>query len=307
MLQSIPWVEKYRPSNFEAIVLDKQTHRIMSNILSMNYFPHLLLYGPPGTGKTTTIINIVNEFQKNNYGQINKDNVLHLNASDDRGIDVIRTQINMFVNSKTFFSEGLKFVILDEIDYMTKSAQQALRYVIGNTNTNIRFCIMCNYICKIDEALQNEFIKFRFTSLPVQDIISFLRNISIKENLEFSDELLQNIQQTYVFDIRSMVNFMQSNASNINIITDCKIQALLEKIKTTSPSKLTNELNIMSVTHNMDVKNISVIILSYIVKQYPENNTRDFLNFAEKIIHYNGECDCYFLHYLSSGLSEFIK
>ena len=86
---------------------------------------------------------------------------IHLNASDERGIEVIRNQINHFVNTKTFFTKGLKFVILDEVDYMTKNAQQALHYLIQQYSDNIRFCLICNYVSKIDSSLQNEFIHLR--------------------------------------------------------------------------------------------------------------------------------------------------
>ena len=99
----IPWVEKYRPTNFTDIVLDKYNKRIFENIIKTNYFPNLLLYGPPGTGKTTAIINLIKLFQTNT-NQLNKGLLIHLNASDDRGIDIIRNQINSFVNSKTIFS-----------------------------------------------------------------------------------------------------------------------------------------------------------------------------------------------------------
>jgi len=122
-----PWVEKYRPTAFDDIVLDKTNKKILNNIIKKNYFPNLLFYGPPGTGKTTTIINLINLYQKT-YNQKNKGFMIHLNASDDRGIDIIRNQINQFVNTKTLFGKGMKFVILDEVDYMTKNAQHALRY-----------------------------------------------------------------------------------------------------------------------------------------------------------------------------------
>ena len=125
----IPWVEKYRPSNFEDIVLDDMNKHILKNIVELNYFPNLLFYGPPGTGKTTTIINLINMYQER-YFQKKKELVIHLNASDERGIDVIRNQINQFVNSKGLFTNGTKFIVLDEVDYMTKNAQQALKHLL---------------------------------------------------------------------------------------------------------------------------------------------------------------------------------
>ena len=122
---SIPWVEKYHPDVFEDIVLDPINKTILNNICNSKNFPNLLLYGPPGTGKTTTIINTINKYQET-HNEVHKGLVIHLNASDERGIDIIRNQIRQFVNSDTLFVTGKKFVILDEVDYMTKHAQQSL-------------------------------------------------------------------------------------------------------------------------------------------------------------------------------------
>ena len=146
--QTIPWIEKYRPTQFEDIVLEPINRTLFQNILDKNYIPNLLFYGPPGTGKTTTIINLINQYQEK-YNQKYKENIIHLNASDERGIDIIRNQIQQFVKSYSFFNTGLKFVILDEVDYMTKNAQQALKYLIQTSNSNVRYCLICNYISKI--------------------------------------------------------------------------------------------------------------------------------------------------------------
>ena len=138
MNQTIPWVEKYRPTSFENIILDKNNEQIINSILGSNDFPNLLLFGPPGTGKTTTITNLIDAYQELN-GEKHKELIIHLNASDDRGIDIIRNQIMLFINSKHLFNKGLKFVILDEVDYMTKTAQLALKYLLENNNENVRF------------------------------------------------------------------------------------------------------------------------------------------------------------------------
>jgi len=156
-MSSIPWIEAYRPNNFDDVVLDSYNKQILQNIITTQHFPNLLFYGPPGTGKTTTIINLINRYQETHYVK-NKELMIHLNASDERGIDVIRNQIYQFVNSKNLFTKGLKFVILDEVDYMTKTAQQALRYLLQNYTQNVRFCLICNYISRIDEGLQHEFV-----------------------------------------------------------------------------------------------------------------------------------------------------
>ena len=124
--ESIPWVEKYRPNVFGDIILGDNNKELFKNILERNHFPNLLLHGPPGIGKTTTIINLINKYKKQNDEE-SKTLVIHLNASDERGIDIIRHNIYNFVISDNLFSKGMKFVILDEVDYMTRIAQQALK------------------------------------------------------------------------------------------------------------------------------------------------------------------------------------
>ena len=216
---TIPWVEKYRPTDFDKIVLDPLNKKIMENILETNHFPNLLLYGPPGTGKTTTIINLVNAYQEK-YNQKNKGLMIHLNASDDRGIDIIRNQINSFVTSSGLFSKGVKFVILDEVDYMTKNAQQALKYLLQSYTNNVRFCLICNYISRIDESLQNEFLRLRFNQLPEREIVKFLKIINDNEKINLKENTILSIQKLYKSDIRSMINYMQSNQ---NLIGDQKV------------------------------------------------------------------------------------
>ena len=226
-----PWVEKYRPSKFDNIVLDPTNRKLFEKIIEKEHFPNLLFYGPPGTGKTTTIINLIQQYQKT-HSRINKGNVIHLNASDERGIDIIRNQINSFVKSMNLFETGFKFVILDEVDYMTKNAQQALKYLLQTTTTNVRFCLICNYISKIDESLKNEFICVRFNQLPCNDIVQFMKSIVEKEKINIGDESIQIIQSMYKSDIRSMINFLQLNQNfkldewNKNILNNQVLQKL---------------------------------------------------------------------------------
>jgi DNA polymerase III delta prime subunit len=209
-MQNIPWCEKYRPNDFENIILDPNNKIIFENILKNKNFPNLLLYGPPGTGKTTTIINLINKYQDIYYNKC-KSLVIHLNASDERGIDIIRYTIYNFINSNNLFIDGIKFVILDEVDYMTKIAQQALKCLIQENNINVRYCLICNYISKIDYSLQDEFIKIRFNQLPKTEIINLLTKINAQENIVLSNKLLKDIVMYFNNDIRSMVNYIQSN------------------------------------------------------------------------------------------------
>lgn len=297
MSNGIPYVEAYRPTNFDDIVLDPLNKKILKNIIETCYFPNLLFYGPPGTGKTTTIINLINAYQEK-MNTKNKELIIHLNASDERGIDIIRNQISNFVNSKPLFNNGMKFVILDEVDYMTKNAQQALRYLLQNYNNSVRFCLICNYISRIDEGLQNEFIRLRFNQLPKDEIIKFLKHISISENLNLTDESLESIQKLYKSDMRSMINFMQTNQdivqSNItfnsdiqyNIINSSIWESIISKMKTNeSLEKLANYVQFVSVKYNVDKKNIINEFFNYIIRNKSEIVTMEFLDFIENIIH----------------------
>jgi replication factor C subunit 3/5 len=223
------WVEKYRPTIFKDIVLEPYNKKILENIIETGYFPNLLFYGPPGTGKTTTIINLIQSFQEK-FHQKNKELIIHLNASDDRGIDVIRNQIHSFVHSGTLFHRGVKFVILDEVDYMTKNAQQALRYLLESF-TNVKFCLICNYISKIDEGLQNEFLRLNFSQLPKEKIIDFLIHIIKKEQLNIPLNIIENIQENFKSDIRSMINYIQTNQNHILFTTKQIYDEIISLIK----------------------------------------------------------------------------
>jgi replication factor C subunit 3/5 len=304
----IPLVEVYRPKNLENIVLDPLNKQILKNIIETCYFPNLLFYGPPGTGKTTTIINLINAYQAK-VGIRNKDLIIHLNASDERGIDIIRNQINLFVNSNPLFNNGMKFVILDEVDYMTKNAQQALRYLLQNYTSNVRFCLICNYISKIDEGLQNEFIRLRFNQLPKEEIIAFLNNISTAEKLNLSQKTLSCIQKLYKSDIRSMINFMQSNQNleneALNIIDNDIWEELLNKINNREKiENINNYIHSISIDYNIDKKNIIKDFLNYIIKTHPKYIHHKFLDFVENLMHSQNQNINTYVNYLISRLSS---
>ena len=310
-----PWVERFRPTKFDDIVLDPLNKKILTNIIKTSYFPNLLFFGPPGTGKTTTIINLVNSYQEV-LGEKNKGLMIHLNASDERGIDIIRNQINQFVNSKSLFNQGTKFVILDEVDYMTKNAQQALRYLLQNYTNGVRFCLICNYISRIDEGLQNEFLRLRFNQLPEQDIISFLKNISVSENLNMTDKSLRLIQRLYKSDIRSMINFMQSNQhitdDEFNIIDETVWAELYSKIalhnssSSSSMKSIIAFINNTSSKYNIDKKNIIKDFLNYIIRHKEEHVSPTFLNFVENIMHFEDSKSGHIINYSLSKLSTLL-
>jgi len=316
-MSGVPLVERYRPTHFEGIVLDPLNKQILKNIINTSYFPNLLFYGPPGTGKTTTIINLINAYQEKQNNK-NKDLIIHLNASDERGIDIIRNQINFFVNSKPLFNNGMKFVILDEVDYMTKNAQQALRYLLQNYSSSVRFCLICNYISKIDEGLQNEFIRLRFNQLPKDEIIKFLNYISISENLNLSENSLECIQKLYKSDIRSMINFMQSNQDIVkqNVVSDFKLNIIDNNIwetligmliKKTKINILNDYIYSISMKYNIDKKNIIKDFLNYIIRNYSKYVNTKFLEFVENLLHSQVQNNNVYVNYSLTRLSSFIS
>jgi replication factor C subunit 3/5 len=309
----IPYMEAYRPKKFEDIVLDPLNKQILKNIIETSYFPNLLFYGPPGTGKTTTIINLINAYQEK-LNIRNKDLIIHLNASDERGIDIIRNQINFFVNSKPLFHTGMKFVILDEVDYMTKNAQQALRYLLQNYTSNVRFCLICNYISKIDEGLQNEFIRLRFNQLPKNDIINFLRIISVSEKLNMSQKSLSCIQQLYKSDIRSMINFMQSNQDitneekELNIIDNNVWENLFSMLsKREKIENIKDFVRSISIHYNIDKKNIIKDFINYIIRNHEQYLKSNFLNYVENLMHSPIQNNNVHIYYSLSRLTTFLS
>lgn len=310
MNNDIPWVEKYRPTNIHSIILDDDNKNFINNIIETKIYPNLLLYGPPGTGKTTTIINLIKEIHGT---EINKSLVLHLNASDERGIDTIRIQINKFISSKPLFSNSYKFVVLDEVDYMTKSAQIALKYILQQYMTNnIIFYLMCNYISKIDETLKNEFIELKFNILPKLSIITFLNNIVKNEKINISNNEIEKIQTYFCSDIRSMINYIQlnfdKNKFNINIINEKSLNDIDNCFELLNFDEIQIKKNIIeqSILLNLNEKNLMINYLKYIIynKQITFNN--NLFNIFENFVHDN-DYSTYTLMYIINEIIHYKK
>tara|TARA_B100000085_G_scaffold131888_1_gene120167 strand:- start:5645 stop:6550 length:906 start_codon:yes stop_codon:yes gene_type:complete len=279
-MNDIPWVEKYRPKLLDGVILNQYNKGVLNNIVAKRHFPNLLFYGPPGTGKTTTMVNLIDLYQKD--VTMKKSLTIHLNASDERGIDTIRQQISSFVNTNGLFSKGLKFIILDEVDYMTKSAQLGLKYLIENSNENIRYCLICNYISKIDKSLQNSFIKLKFNSLPEKDIIFLLRDISINEKLNLSIDKLTLIQRYFDSDIRSMINYMQTNKIMVNLIDNTILDNLIDKEKTLD--ELKSKINKICIKYNVDSYCLIKDYIRYIINNKKIAITTNNIGSLESII-----------------------
>ena len=308
-MESKPWVEKYRPSKLNDVVLDTYNRKILENIIKTGHFPNLLFYGPPGTGKTTTIINLINSYQENK-NEKHKGLMIHLNASDERGIDIVRNQIANFVNSMGLFNKGMKFVVLDEVDYMTKNAQQALKYLLQNYSENVRYCLICNYISRIDESLQNEFIRLRFNQLPSNEINLFLTKVAKFENLNVPSGGIEAIQLMYESDIRSMINYLQSNQNsldNYKIIGEENWENLSLSLKNENLTFNYSLISNLSKEYGIEKKNLIKEYLNYVINNKKKIVNSNFLQFVENLLHNNELKVDYFVKYAILQLSSFLK
>lgn len=201
-----PWIEKYRPKTIDEMVLSDTNKKIIKNMISTNIYPNLLLYGPPGTGKTTTIMCLMNDFCKHHNC---KNNYIHLNASHERGVDVIRNQILEFSEKKCIFNDCRKFVLLDEIDSMTKQAQNNLHIIMKKCRNKVTFILICNFMNRIIENLQHSSIILRFNqTTSICD--KFISDFSKKENICIPTKILTLIKEKNMHDLRSTINTIQN-------------------------------------------------------------------------------------------------
>jgi len=191
---------------------------ILTRLIDSDNLPHLLLYGPPGTGKTSTIVAAA----KRMYGSAAaySSMALELNASDSRGIDVVREEIKEYAGTRQLFHKGIKLIILDEADAMTADAQFALRRVIEKHTKNARFCMICNYVSKIIPALQSRCTRFRFAPLKQEQIRSRLVEIADKEKVNYTEDGIQSILALSGGDMRRVLNLLQSTAMSSEVVNE---------------------------------------------------------------------------------------
>jgi len=203
------WTEKYRPNNFTDIVgQDEIIKRVESLVNSLN-IPHLLFAGPAGTGKSTLALVVVKELFKDNW----RDNYLELNASDERGINIVREKVKNFARTKSLGTVPFKVIFLDEADALTPEAQQALRRTMENFSNTCRFILSCNYSSKIIDPIQSRCALFRFKLLEKRHIEKVIKKISESEKLAIAPEALEMIYEGSEGDCRRCINLLQSTAS----------------------------------------------------------------------------------------------
>ncbi|CAB4065430.1 unnamed protein product [Lepeophtheirus salmonis] len=223
---NLPWVEKYRPKNLSELVSHEDIIGTIRRFVKEKRTPHLLFYGPPGTGKTSAILAAAREIYSE--GGMNSA-VLELNASDDRGIDVVRGRILNFASTKMVNFSGtnvpFKLIILDEADAMTQDAQNALRRIIEKFTENVRFCLIGNYLSKIIPALQSRCTRFRFAPLQSEQIIPRLRDIVEKESLELTPDGEKALLALAHGDMRRILNILQSCSMAFPVVNEANIYA----------------------------------------------------------------------------------
>ena len=204
--ETLPWVEKYRPTKLSEVVHHPNIIYSLRKLLKKGKLPHMLFYGCSGTGKTSTILAVAKKLYDDNMNFM----VLELNASDDRGINIVREEIKEFAESINMFKTGIKLIILDEADSMTYDAQFALRRVIEKYSYNTRFCLICNYINKIIPAIRSRCMQFRFSPIDKPSVKKYVNYICDKEDVKINEGGYDSIVNLTNGDLRKAINLLQS-------------------------------------------------------------------------------------------------
>jgi replication factor C subunit 2/4 len=264
---TIPWVEKYRPRRIDQLIQHDRIRKNFNKIKENGNMSHMLLYGPSGTGKTSSVFALMREL----YGpRIIKNRVLELNASDSRGIKIVRNKITNFAklhmgNADPLYpSPPFKVIILDEADAMTNDAQSALRKLMESTIHITRFILICNYENQIMSAIKSRCAKFRFNKISTENAFDKLKNIAKSEKLNIEDSALRLIAHISDGDVRAAINILQ----NMRYINKKVIDEKCVK-STTSYLDHTDMTQLWNITLKEDVKTLYLCAKEFINKGFP--------------------------------------
>jgi replication factor C small subunit len=221
------WTEKYRPKKFEEVVGQEEIIKRVKSLVNSINIPHLLFAGPAGTGKSTLALIVVREL----FGASWRENYLELNASDERGIDVVRQKVKDFARTKALGNVPFKVIFLDEADALTREAQQALRRTMENFTGTCRFILSCNYSSKIIDPIQSRCVVFRFKLLEKKDIKIIVDRIGAGEGLIITPEGFSALYEASEGDCRRVINLLQATSSISLNITPELINTIVSQAK----------------------------------------------------------------------------
>ncbi|CAG8479957.1 11182_t:CDS:2 [Ambispora gerdemannii] len=269
--QPQPWVEKYRPKSIDDVTAQEQTVAVLKKSLESKNLPHMLFYGPPGTGKTSTILALARELYE---PEILRDRILELNASDERGINVVREKIKNFARvivgnrgESKYPNPPYKIIILDEADQMTNDAQTALRRTMETYSRVTRFCLICNYVSRIIEPLASRCAKFRFKPLDIENTKERLQMICEQERIKYEPEALDQLISASEGDLRKAIMYLQSayRLHKNELITRSSIL----EIAGTIPANIID--NLLGQAYNLSYTGIESAVKEIVKSGYSSN------------------------------------
>jgi len=268
------WIEKYRPSNLSEVVGQTPITSRLKNYVKERSMPHLLFAGPAGTGKTTCALALAKEL----FGELWKHNLHELNASDERGIDVVRGKIKEFARTAPLGEDGFKIIFLDEADALTGAAQAALRRTMEKYSRTCRFVMSCNFSSKIIGPIQSRCAVFRFRPLKAEDVERYLKFVAVKEELNIDKEAYESLTYLAQGDLRRAINGLQmAAAANVDITQDVVYEAVAaarpEEVKEALEMSLNN--NFAGARERLDTLQITYGLAGEDVLRQMHRSVRD--------------------------------